>query len=246
MIRALLAATLGLLLTAAATPDDLAKGETLDYELTWLSVSGGTMRMTVTGEGADSLRITSVAESNPNFAAVYKVRDEISSLVRRDSFTTVEYRKQLVENGKQKEDATTIDTAKRIGTRVRAGKQTKVFRINPPPPYVDPLSVVYRLRTLDLTPGKVHAFTIYADGNVYAMTAKVTGRLRIKTAAGTFNTVSVEPKMNGRGGLFRDDDSRLIIWYSDDARHLPVRIRSELKFGSITAALRRVTAAPAR
>jgi hypothetical protein len=241
MIRSLLGAALVLLLTTAATTDDFAKGETLDYELTWLSVSGGSMRMTVTGEGADSLRITSVAESNPSFAAVYQVRDEISSLVRRDSFTTVEYSKQLVENGKQKDDSTTIDTAQRVGTRRRQGREPKVFRINPAPPYVDPLSVVYRLRMLDLTPGKVHAFTIYADGNVYSMTAKVTGRLRIKTEAGTFNTVSVEPMMNGRGGLFRDDDSKLVIWYSDDARHLPVRIRSELKFGSITAALRRVS-----
>ena len=30
----------------------------------------------------------------------------------------------------------------------------------------------------------------------------------------------------------------MTIWFTDDARHVPVRIRSELKVGSITANLR--------
>ena len=30
------------------------------------------------------------------------------------------------------------------------------------------------------------------------------------------------------GGLFADEDSKLTIWYSDDARHLPVRVRSDV------------------
>jgi len=66
-------------------------------------------------------------------------------------------------------------------------------------------------------------------------------RETLNTPFGTFKAVSVEPRMKGRGGLFRDDNSRLLIWYTDDARHLPLRIRSELKFGSITATLRVVS-----
>jgi Protein of unknown function (DUF3108) len=42
-----------------------------------------------------------------------------------------------------------------------------------------------------------------------------------------------------RGGLFRGEGT-LTIWYTDDARHTPVRIRSELKVGSITANLRAI------
>jgi hypothetical protein len=36
-------------------------------------------------------------------------------------------------------------------------------------------------------------------------------------------------------------EERLFIWYSDDERHLPVRIRTEVKFGSVTATLKAVT-----
>ena len=42
------------------------------------------------------------------------------------------------------------------------------------------------------------------------------------------------------GGVQREE--RLFIWYSDDERQLPVRIRTEVKFGSVTATLEGVTA----
>jgi hypothetical protein len=32
----------------------------------------------------------------------------------------------------------------------------------------------------------------------------------------------------------------MYIWYSDDSRHIPVRIRTEVNFGAITATLRGV------
>jgi hypothetical protein len=237
--------TLVALLTAAvATAIDVAgfaKGETLDYDLTWVLL-GGSMRLTIEGDGPDRLHITSSAVSDPALSKVYSVRDEIQSFVLRNTFSTVRYQKTLNENGKTKEDDTTLDLSTRNGTRARGGSN-KDFHINVPPPYFDPLSIVYRLRTLDLSPGKVHTFTVYADGNVYDMTATVGDtRETITTPAGTFTCVSVEPSMKGRGGLFRDDDSRLVIWYSDNAQHLPVRIRSDLKFGSIIATLRDVHA----
>ena len=63
-------------------------------------------------------------------------------------------------------------------------------------------------------------------------------RESLSTPAGTFNTVVVEPKMLA-GGLFRDEGD-LRVWYTDDARHIPVQIKSDLKIGSITATLRRI------
>ncbi len=60
----------------------------------------------------------------------------------------------------------------------------------------------------------------------------------LTTPAGRFNTVVIEPKMSSAGV---DRDERLWIWYSDDERRLPVRIRTEVNFGAITATLRAVT-----
>jgi hypothetical protein len=40
-------------------------------------------------------------------------------------------------------------------------------------------------------------------------------------------------------------EERLFIWYSDDERRLPLRIRTEVKFGSVTATLNKVTSGAA-
>ncbi len=74
--------------------------------------------------------------------------------------------------------------------------------------------------TIGLAPGApdrnaVH-FTAVADGKTCNVNTAVTEGEAIATPAGTFHTVAVEPQMSA-GGLFRDEDSRLTIWYSDEA-----------------------------
>jgi hypothetical protein len=216
-------------------------GETLDYNLTWLSIIGGKLRTTIALVPNDRqrIRLTFSARSSSSFAFIYKVRDQIESIVNREDFSTLRYEKHLREGGKTKDDTTTIDERRRIATRRRPGKDTEEISVTKP--IFDPLSLVYHLRDLDLTPGRTHSFTVFADGKIYTLVAKVTGRQTLETPAGTFHTVIVEPKMQG-GGIFRDEDASLTIWYTDDARHIPVRIRSEVKVGTITANLRRISA----
>jgi len=215
-----------------------AAGETLDYELTWVGVTGGSLQMAIAPAPNDPAhyRITSLAKSSSSFAFLFKVRDEITSIVSRDDFSTVRYEKHLNERGRYKDDITTIDERRRIATRRRPGHDNGVIPV--PKPVFDPLSLVFHLRNLPLRPGTVERFTVFADGKVYTLEARVTGRESVSTPAGNFNTVVVEPKMLA-GGLFRDEGD-LTIWYTDDARHIPVRIKSDLKVGSIIATLRAV------
>lgn len=215
-------------------------GETLDFDLTWIAITGGGMRMTIGGVPNDPahLKITSVARTNPSFALILNVRDEVTSLVNREDFSTVCYQKHLKEHGKSKDDTTTVDETRRIATRQRPNKTPQSIAV--PKPVFDPLSLVYHLRALDLRPGTVQRFTVYADGKVYTLEADVSHTETIGTPAGTFHTIVVEPKMLA-GSIFKDEGS-MTIWYTDDARHIPVRIRSELKVGSITANLRSIRA----
>lgn len=220
-----------------------AEGEVLDFELVWLKITGGAVRMTIGPAPNDParLRITSIAKSSSSFAFIFKVRDVITSIVNRDDFSTIRYEKHLNERGRLKDDTTTIDERRKIATRRRPNQDTEEIMV--PKPVFDPLSLVYHLRAFNLQPGAVERFTVFADGRVYTLSANVTRTETIGTPAGTFKTVVVEPKMLA-GGLFRDEGS-LTIWYTDDARHIPVRIRSDLKVGSITANLRAVRAGAA-
>lgn len=222
---------MNLLLAALVTT--FLSGETLDYDLKWLKITGGTARMTIAAQGDDRIRITSVAKSSPSFSRIFKVRDEIETVVTRDDFSTVSYIKKLDEQGDKHEEVTRIENG-----IARRTKKTKTKQVSVPDPVFDPISLIYHLRTLDLAPGKKHDFTVLADGKVYNVHAHVVRRETLTTPAGTFKTVVVEPKMEA-GGVEREE--RLWIWYSDDERRLPVRIRTEVNFGAVTATLRGVS-----
>ena len=230
LLAAIVAASLAIASPLAAQTTFL-QGETLDYNLTWLKITGGTARMTVAPVPDDSsrVRITSVAKSSSGFSRIFKVHDQLESIIARDDFSTLMYMKRLDEGGDQISEVTTI--ADGIATRVR--KKAKTLPV--PRPVYDPISVIYYLRTLDLTVGKQHELKLVADGKLYEVHARVTRKEKIQTPAGTFNTVLVEPRWFS-GGVEKKE--KTFLWFSDDARRLPVRIRSEVNFGAITATLR--------
>jgi hypothetical protein len=229
LLAAVIAASLAL---SGSVEKAFTKGETLDYSLTWLKVTGGTARMTIAPGADDRYRITSVARSSPRFSRFFRVHDELESQVSHDDFSLLRYVKRLDEDGDTIEEVTTV--ADGVATRTRK----KVKRVPVPRPVFDPISVIYYLRTVDLAPGKVYELTLIADGKVYTVHARVVRREILQTPAGKFSTVMVEPAMTS-GGVPRAE--RLFIWYSDDERRLPVRIRTEVKVGAITATLRGIT-----
>ncbi|HEU4523292.1 MAG TPA: DUF3108 domain-containing protein [Thermoanaerobaculia bacterium] len=220
--------------SAAPIDDRFIAGETLNYNLHWTRISGGSARMTIAPLNGDRYRITSVGKSSAFFSRFFKVRDEIESIVSRDTFSTLQYHKLLDERGRKKDELTVIDPEKNAATR-----KGKIIEV--PDRIFDPLSLIYYLRMLDLSEGAVHDFTVIADGKLYSVHAVVTGRETITTPAGRFDCVVVEPKMASAAGVYRDDQNRLQVWYSDDERRLPVRIRSDVNVGAITATLRSVS-----
>lgn len=231
MIRNAFMALLVAATASVASAQSFIHGETLDYDLSWSRISGGAARMTIGPVDGDRYRITSIGKSGAFFSKFFKVRDEIESVVARSDFSTLEYHKLLDERGRRKDEVTVVDEAK--GVAIRKGESVAV-----PRPVFDPLSLIYHIRSLDLSPGKSHEFAVLADGKLYTLRATVLNRETIHTAAGTFKTVVVEPRMESEAGVFRDEQRRLLVWYSDDERHIPVRIRSDVKIGSITVELR--------
>lgn len=233
LAAAIIAAQLTVPPPASFIHQKFVEGETLDYNLTWLKITGGTARMTIQPFGDDSFRITSIGRSSPSFSRIFKVRDEIETTVSREDFSTLRYVKRLDEDGDKIQEVTVIEDG--VATRTR--KKVKTVKV--PRPVFDPISVIYLLRTRDLTPGKVHDFELIADGKLYTVHARVVRKEKVQTLAGTFDCIRVEPQMIS-GGVERNE--RLFLWYSDDERKIPVRIRTEVKFGAVTATLRGLAA----
>jgi hypothetical protein len=70
------------------------------------------------------------------------------------------------------------------------------------------------------------------------MEVRVLGRQKVKTPAGTFSCVAIEPVLKA-GGIFKNK-GRLVIWLTDDERRMPVLMKSKVAVGSISVVLQEV------
>jgi hypothetical protein len=96
---------------------------------------------------------------------------------------------------------------------------------------IDTLSGIFYVGSQQLIVGQNFKLPLADAMRTVAVTMKVEAREDIKTPAGVFGTIRVQPTadagvVKGRGTI--------TIWYSDDARHLPVQIRAKLLWGTIT------------
>jgi hypothetical protein len=70
------------------------------------------------------------------------------------------------------------------------------------------------------------------------MEVRVLGRETVKTPAGKFKCVVLEPLLKA-GGIFKNK-GRLVIWLTDDERRIPVLMKSKVMIGSVKVVLREI------
>lgn len=92
---------------------------------------------------------------------------------------------------------------------------------------LDDVSFLYYIRTLPLEVGKTYTLWRYfhEDGN--PVTVRVLRRQRITVAAGTFNTIVVQPIIKTKG-IF-SEGGRAEVYFTDDDRRILVALKSKVK-----------------
>jgi len=91
---------------------------------------------------------------------------------------------------------------------------------------LDELSFIFFLRTLRLDDGDSFGFTRHYDAARNPIRVRVLGRGPLKVAAGQFQAVQVE--MRVRDPHQYGGEGVILIHFTDDARHLPLRIESRI------------------
>jgi hypothetical protein len=100
----------------------------------------------------------------------------------------------------------------------------------------DVISGFYYLASLSLQQGASSTFAIN-DGKTTEVTACVESKEQIKVPAGMFQTVrvrveAVSGSLKGKGEIW--------VWFTGDANHTPVQMRSKLGWGTLLFRLQRV------
>lgn len=96
---------------------------------------------------------------------------------------------------------------------------------------IDSLSGIFYVGSQNLTTGQDFKWPLADAMRTVSVTMKVETREEVKTPAGTFNAIRVQPTADT--GVVKNRGT-ITIWYSDDARHIPVQIRAKLFWGTIT------------
>ena len=226
------------LLLIAASPAEQDKpeappflGEKLHFAMSILGVAGGDLTLSAAPSelsGRPAWKFEMSVVSNDFLSKFYLVRDTIVSWVEPVSFRSLRYEKHAVEGKRVRDELTEFDYEK--GVAVLDGKALPLEQAT-----LDTLSSVYYLRTLPLDPEKPPALYVFS-GKTHMLLVEVQGKETIVVPAGKFQTVRVEPKSAGRSLVGKN----LVLWLTDDARRIPVQLRSKLKVGTLVGKLKSI------
>lgn len=207
-------------------------GEKLTFSIRWGIITCGYAHMEVKEVvrlgGRDTYRIVTTARSAQFFDPFFKVRDRIESYVDSEKLYTVRY-EQSNREGSYKKDTTIIyDHIHKVAYENK-------YKFDITEGVQDVLSSLYYLRTKKLKVGKKFEFDVGTGKKNWPLEVEVIGKEKIKVPAGEFETFVVVPKLREEGIFKAKGD--LKVWLTDDERKFPVKMRSKIEIGSITAVL---------
>lgn len=217
------------------------QGEQLKYGLYYSFAKVGTAyiknRGLVNINGRDAYLIQTTAFSASIIDTVFRVRDINLSWLDAQHLHSLGYSQSLREGHYRRDEWVMFDYThntyqgevdKKSGLRALTGTVTQ--------PVLDMLTSLYFVRGQELAKGKDIIFDILNREEQYPLVVKVIKRETVKTPAGKFKCIVVEPQFRGEG-IFVSKGKSLQVWLTDDERKLPVKMKTEVFIGSVSAEL---------
>jgi hypothetical protein len=214
-------------------------GQVLHYTAEWRLWTAGTATLKLDQVGSEQ-RITANAESAGAVAVLYRVADRFESYFDRKTFCSLRLNKHSEEGLHSRETKIEFNygTHKAVlNERNLKTNESKHTEESIPNCVTDVLAGIYYVGSMPLEPGSTYVFPVNDGGKTYDVKAVVEGREEIKSDAGTFRTVRVQPSADS--GVLKSR-GKIWIWYSDDSAHIPVQMRARMFWGTLTFRLTRV------
>jgi hypothetical protein len=217
-----------------------AVGETLTYsaKLGLISLGAGTLEVAGldTVRGAESFRFRFRLQGK---TIIYSLDDVLESYVGTRDLVSRRFVQDFVENDKPSH------------RRYEIYPDSGFFRENgkpdaqpSPPDPLDDAAFFYFVRVTPLEVGKRYVYNRYFRKDKNPVTIEVTKREKMALPDGReVDCLVLHPVIDTKGMFSKRSDTQ--IWLTDDARRLPVQIRSKFPFGTITLRLKGMKLPPA-
>jgi hypothetical protein len=214
-------------------------GQTYVFEVEWHLFNAGTARLTLGIEGGQQ-HVTAIADSAGVVNALYKVHDRFEAFFDPRTFCSQRVLKNTQEGSHSRQTEIHFDYSRSKSVveekNLKTGEQKHVEN-DLPACVTDVLSGFYYLASLPLQTGNTNTFPMNDGGKTTEVRARVEAREQVKVPAGTFQTVRVKAEatsgaLQGKGTIW--------AWFTDDANHTPVQMRSKLGWGTLLFRLQRI------
>jgi uncharacterized protein DUF3108 len=218
-------------------------GEVLEFDIGWSSyVTAGTATLTVKEKkpSYNSVAYYVVAEGRPTslLSKLYTLYYKADTLI--DAYSLLPQRGSLyVEEGKRHRMKTTTFNQPGKQAKYEVQTATRVEKTMAIPAFTqDSLSALYVLRSIPMKAGDKFNMPVADAGDVYKVQMQVQGVESVKTPYGTMNALKIVPVISVSKGT---PPRGIVIWMSDDARRLPLKLEAQLAVGKFTVTLRKVS-----
>jgi len=211
------------------------------FSVQWRFFNAGTATVQIQ-PSASGEHVTATAESAGFPDKIFHVHNIFDADVDPRSYCTLHVSKHSEEGPRRhnmNENLNYTRLKSEVDFKDLKTSETKHTEFDIPACVTDVISGFFYVASLPLTPGYSETFPVNDNGKTTDVMIKVEGRERVKGPTGEYETLRVgaEPlsgPMKEKGVLW--------VWFTDDARHMPVLMKSKLGWATLLFQLQRIEA----
>lgn len=216
--------------------------QTFTYSVDWRLVNAGTTTVrldTVNGER----HIVANADSIGAVALLYHVHDRLETFFNPQTNCSLSLIKHTEEGFRRVDTKVRYDYSRRkavVDEHNLRAKNQKHEETDIPSCVSDTLAAAYYVASQPLVPGAKLTFPSSDGGKPADIQVTVEGPEVVKTPSGTYKSIRISAEaLNGP----QKGKGKIWMWYSDDARRIPIQMRARAFWGSMTFRLTQISSA---
>ncbi|MDD3049601.1 MAG: DUF3108 domain-containing protein [Candidatus Cloacimonetes bacterium] len=189
-------------------------------------------------DSTEIYKISATTETNSVFDKVFKVRDYIESIWRKDDLVSLRFTKKLREGNYQQYRIHYYYPEQNLSIYMKYGRKSKTFnekQMEIPERTQDIFSAFYWVRNHEFSVGDSIDVNVTVDGGNYVTRVNILEEEKVDTIFGKINCFKIEPILKGES-IF-NQTGRVFIWLTADEHKIPVLLESKIIFGSFRAIL---------
>ena len=227
--------------------------ETLTFAVDWRVFTAGRAVFQLDQQQPNLMKVQATADTVGATNMIYQVIDRFQSSFNPQTGCSAGFSKQTQE-GRRRISSDLVFTpgaaapppsaagtpalgTQALNERNLVRNTTKQQQGQIPACAIDSLSGIFYVGSQNLVVGQDFRMPLADAMRTVSVLVKVEAKEEVRTPAGTFATIRVQPTADA--GVVKNRGT-ITIWYTDDARHLPVQIRAKLFWGTITFHLQSV------